>query len=157
MILELPKDIHHADTELLFPAENPIGIISPAKRGILLYGVNGKLAGQAFVNEREKNSMRISIADGGSVDVKKEGRTVTVRPSPLKGALKKNESDFFVFGDPDRFQYKLFVKKKGVVAPFEVASVAEHIFRPGFCYFNLAEDTENIFRNLLICLSINSL
>ena len=155
MLLELPQDIYSASTELLFPAENPIGIISPAKNGILIYGVNGKLAGQSFLIE--KNQMRISIADGGSFDVKKEGRTVTVRPSPLVGAQKVNNTDFFIFGDPTNFQYKLYVKKEGVVPPEEIAVVAEHLLRPDFCYIKINDDAENLFRTLLVCLSVNQL
>ena len=155
MLLELPQDIYSASTELLFPPENPVGIISPAKNGILIYGVNGKLAGQSFLIG--KNQMRISIADGGSFDVKKEGQTVTVCSSPLVGAQKVNKTDFFIFGDPTIFQYKLYVKKEGVVAPEEIAVVSEHLFKEGLCYVKINDNAENLFRTLLICLSINQL
>ena len=155
MLLELPQNIYTASTELLFPPERPIGIISPAKNGILVYGVNGKLAGQSFLID--KNQMRVSIADGGSFDVKKEGRTITVCPSPLVGAQKVNKTEFFVFGDPESFQYKLYVKKEGVVAPEEIAVVAEHLFKDGYCYVKINDNAENVFRALLICLSVNQL
>lgn len=155
MLLELPQNIYTASTELLFPPERPIGIISPAKNGILVYGVNGKLAGQSFLIG--KNQMRISIADGGSFDVKKEGRTITVSPSPLVDAEKVNKTNFFIFGDSTAFQYKLYVKKEGVVAPIETAVVAEHLFKEGYCYVKIDDDADNIFRTLLICLSVNQL
>lgn len=154
MLLELPQDIRSAHAEMLFPREKPIGIISPIKNGVLIYGVNGNLVGQSFLVG--KNTMRISIGDGGSVDVKKEGQTVTVCSSPLENALKKNDTNFFVFGDPDALQYKLFIKKPGVIEPVEVGLVAKHIFYPTV-YYKINDSEENLFRILLILLSINLL
>ncbi len=154
MLLEIPSDIYSANSEILFPPERPVGIISPAKKGVLLYGVNGKLAGQTFW--MDKDLMRVSIADGSSVDVKKEGDSVTVYPSPLSGAEKKNETNFFVFGDTKAFQYKLYIKKPGVKDPIEAAVVAKHLCKPTvFCKIN--EGEENPFRILLILISINLL
>ncbi len=154
MLLELPLDIFSVHSEQLFPTEKPIGIISPAKDGVLLYGINGKLAGQSFWVD--KSTMRVSIGDGGSVDVKKEGHTYTICPSPLKDALKTNKTNFFIFGDPSAYQYKLYIKKDGVIAPVEAAVIAKHLYRPTY-YININEDVENVFRLLLICISVNQL
>lgn len=155
MLLELPQDIYSASAELLFPSENPIGIISPAKKGILIYGVNGKLVGQSFLIG--KNQMRISIADGSSFDVKKEGQTIDICSSPLVEAKKVDKTDFFIFGNPKNFQYNLYVKKEGVVVPEEIAVVTEHLFKEGFCYVKINDNAKNLFLTLLICLSINQL
>ena len=154
MLLELPENISLFPSEILFPTEKPIGIISPAKNGILVYGINGNLIGQSFLID--KNPMRVSIGDGGSVDVKKEGQAVTVCPSPLEDALKRNGTNFFVFGDPNVFQYKLYIKKPGVVEPVEAAVVAKHLYNPTV-FYKINESAENIVRILLILLSINQI
>ena len=152
MLLELPENVYRANAEILFPAERPVAIISPAKNGILIYGINGNLVGQSFLID--KNTMRVSIGDGGSVDVKKEGQTVTVCPSPLEGALKVNKTKFFIFGDPNARQYRLFIKKPGVVEPVEIAVVAKHLYQPTV-YYKIDDKEENLMRILLILLSIN--
>lgn len=154
MLLELPQDIYSAHAEMLFPADRPIGIVSPAKNGVLVYGINGNLVGQSF--SVDKHTMRVSIGDGGSVDVKKEGQTVTVCPSPLEDALKKNQTNFFVFGDANALQYKLYIKKPGILEPVEAAVVAKHICNPTV-FYKINESAENVFRILLILISINLL
>ncbi len=140
--------------EPLFPSQNPLGRLTPIKDGMMILGAQkGNLIGQAL---KDKDVVRVTLADGGAIDVYRKNGEFVIKPALLNGAQRDAKCPYVFFGNEKTYQYSLFRKEPGVVKPFLAARVVEHPFKDKMICVEVSDD-ENPFRIVLICAAIGLL
>ncbi len=135
MIISLPKSVTRKAVEVLVPLDEPLCKLSRITGGVLAYNCNGKIVGQIFKDT--KKSVRVSVADGGTLIVTRTDNGVDIKDVTfdekenrgINKVIKKrsfNAEEFITYGDVYKSQYQLFLRKKGEVKPILAFNVVQH-------------------------------
>lgn len=144
MTIAFPKKFVYVGGDYKVASENETLILSPVKKGVLLYNGKGNLSGQVFT---DKKGATISVPDGCAYRIELSDDTVkiTVPPESQRTPFSRYE----IFGKPDSYAYTLYEYVKTFLRPVVAAEVTPAPFDDKYFKVYLNEE-RNVYRNILI-------
>lgn len=144
MTISLPKKFIYAGGDVKVATENETLILSPVKKGVLLYNAKNNLSGQVFI---DKKGATVAVPDGCSyrIELSENVASITVSSDSQRTAFSRYE----IFGKVASYAYTLYEYLKNSLRPVVAAEVTPAPFDDKYFKVYLNEE-RNVYRNILI-------
>lgn len=144
MTITLPKKFLYVGGDVKVASENETLILSPVKKGVLLYNGKGNLSGQVFI---DKKGATIAVPDGCAyrIELSDNSVKITVSSDSQRTAFSRYE----IFGKVASYAYTLYEYLKNSLRPVVAAEVTPAPFDDKYYKVYLNEE-RNVYRNILI-------
>lgn len=144
MTITLPKKFLYVGGDYKVASENETLILSPVKKGVLLYNGKGNLSGQVFT---DKKGATIAVPDGCAyrIELSDNSVKITVSSDSQRTAFSRYE----IFGKVASYAYTLYEYLKNSLRPVVAAEVTPAPFDDKYYKVYLNEE-RNVYRNILI-------
>ena len=144
MTISLPKKFIYAGGDVKVASENETLILSPVKKGVLLYNGKGNLSGQVFT---DKKGATVAVPDGCAyrIELSDNSAKIAVSSDSQRIAFSRYE----IFGKVASYAYTLYEYLKNSLRPVVAAEVTPAPFDDKYYKVYLNEE-RNVYRNILI-------
>ncbi len=144
MTITLPKKFLYVGGDYKVASENETLILSPVKKGVLLYNGKGNLSGQVFT---DKKGATIAVPDGCAyrIELSDNSAKIAVSSDSQRTAFSRYE----IFGKVASYAYTLYEYLKNSLRPVVAAEVTPAPFDDKYYKVYLNEE-RNVYRNILI-------
>lgn len=144
MTITLPKKFLYVGGDYKVASENETLILSPVKKGVLLYNGKGNLSGQVFI---DKKGATVAVPDGCAyrIELSDNSVKITVSSDSQRTAFSRYE----IFGKVASYAYTLYEYLKNSLRPVVAAEVTPAPFDDKYYKVYLNEE-RNVYRNILI-------
>lgn len=144
MTITLPKKFLYVGGDYKVASENETLILSPVKKGVLLYNGKGHLSGQVFI---DKKGATVAVPDGCAyrIELSDNSVKITVSSDSQRTAFSRYE----IFGKVASYAYTLYEYLKNSLRPVVAAEVTPAPFDDKYYKVYLNEE-RNVYRNILI-------
>ena len=144
MTITLPKKFLYVGGDVKVASENETLILSPVKKGVLLYNGKGNLSGQVFI---DKKGATIAVPDGCAyrIELSDNSAKIAVSSDSQRTAFSRYE----IFGKVASYAYTLYEYLKNSLRPVVAAEVTPAPFDDKYYKVYLNEE-RNVYRNILI-------
>lgn len=144
MTISLPKKFIYAGGDVKVASENETLILSPVKKGVLLYNAKNNLSGQVFI---DKKGATIAVPDGCAYRIELSDNSVKIAVS--SDSQRTAFSRYEIFGKVASYAYTLYEYLKNSLRPAVAAEVTPAPFDDKYYKVYLNEE-RNVYRNILI-------
>ncbi len=144
MTITLPKKFLYVGGDYKVASENETLILSPVKKGVLLYNGKGNLSGQVFI---DKKGATVAVPDGCAyrIELSDNSAKIAVSSDSQRTAFSRYE----IFGKVASYAYTLYEYLKNSLRPVVAAEVTPAPFDDKYYKVYLNEE-RNVYRNILI-------
>lgn len=144
MTITLPKKFLYVGGDYKVASENETLILSPVKKGVLLYNGKGNLSGQVFT---DKKGATVAVPDGCAyrIELSDNSAKIAVSSDSQRTAFSRYE----IFGKVASYAYTLYEYLKNSLRPVVAAEVTPAPFDDKYYKVYLNEE-RNVYRNILI-------
>ncbi len=144
MTITLPKKFLYVGGDYKVASENETLILSPVKKGVLLYNGKGNLSGQVFT---DKKGATVAVPDGCAyrIELSDNSAKIAVSSDSQRIAFSRYE----IFGKVASYAYTLYEYLKNSLRPVVAAEVTPAPFDDKYYKVYLNEE-RNVYRNILI-------
>lgn len=144
MTISLPKKFIYAGGDVKVASENETLILSPVKKGVLLYNAKNNLSGQVFI---DKKGATVAVPDGCAyrIELYDNSAKIAVSSDSQRTAFSRYE----IFGKVASYAYTLYEYLKNSLRPVVAAEVTPAPFDDKYYKVYLNEE-RNVYRNILI-------
>ncbi len=144
MTITLPKKFLYVGGDVKVASENETLILSPVKKGVLLYNGKGNLSGQVFI---DKKGATVAVPDGCAyrIELSDNSAKIAVSSDSQRTAFSRYE----IFGKVASYAYTLYEYLKNSLRPVVAAEVTPAPFDDKYYKVYLNEE-RNVYRNILI-------
>ena len=151
MTITLPKKFLYVGGDYKVASENETLILSPVKKGVLLYNGKGNLSGQVFT---DKKGATVAVPDGCAyrIELSDNSAKITVSSDSQRTAFSRYE----IFGKVASYAYTLYEYLKNSLRPVVAAEVTPAPFDDKYYKVYLNEE-RNVYRNILIVAALSLL
>ena len=151
MTITLPKKFLYVGGDYKVASENETLILSPVKKGVLLYNGKGNLSGQVFT---DKKGATVAVPDGCAyrIELSDNSVKITVSSDSQRTAFSRYE----IFGKVASYAYTLYEYLKNSLRPVVAAEVTPAPFDDKYYKVYLNEE-RNVYRNILIVAALSLL
>lgn len=151
MTITLPKKFLYVGGDVKVASENETLILSPVKKGVLLYNGKGNLSGQVFT---DKKGATIAVPDGCAyrIELSDNSAKIAVSSDSQRTAFSRYE----IFGKVASYAYTLYEYLKNSLRPVVAAEVTPAPFDDKYYKVYLNEE-RNVYRNILIVAALSLL
>lgn len=151
MTITLPKKFLYVGGDYKVASENETLILSPVKKGVLLYNGKGNLSGQVFT---DKKGATIAVPDGCAYRIELSDNSVKITVS--SESQRAPFSRYEIFGKVASYAYTLYEYLKNSLRPVIAAEVTPSPFDDKYYKVYLNEE-RNVYRNILIVAALSLL
>lgn len=151
MTITLPKKFLYVGGDYKVASENETLILSPVKKGVLLYNGKGNLSGQVFT---DKKGATIAVPDGCAYRIDLSNGAVKISAS--SDSQRTPFSRYEIFGKVASYAYTLYEYLKNSLRPVVAAEVTPAPFDDKYYKVYLNEE-RNVYRNILIVAALSLL
>ena len=144
MTITLPKKFLYVGGDVKVASENETLILSPVKKGVLLYNGKGNLSGQVFT---DKKGATVAVPDGCAYRIELSDNSVKITVSSESQCAPF--SRYEIFGKVASYAYTLYEYLKNSLRPVVAAEVTPAPFDDKYYKVYLNEE-RNVYRNILI-------
>ena len=155
MILTLPRKIGYLRGNEKIPRDMPLYRISRTRYGAAFYNDSDKIVAQII---KGRGRVRISIADGGSVELSYDGENIMFKaietgadePKPDESKARPLKGELIFFGNLQTAHYDVFIKREGRVKPDLIMHAVAHPLKEKLVNIEVSEG-----ENVLLAASVS--